>query len=74
MTNAREIANSLAKPCTGDHRHVVLITGRAKRAEIYPNELCKEILIGLRDQMIKDGRLDINAIEVWTPSTTIILT
>ena len=31
--------------------------GRSKRAEVYPNELCKEIIIGLRDQMLTDGRL-----------------
>ena len=31
--------------------------GRAKRAEVYPGELCKQIIFGLRDQMIHDGRL-----------------
>ena len=58
MTNACKIADSLEKDCTGDHRHIVLIGGgRARRAQVYPNELCKQIIFGLRDQMIHDGRL-----------------
>ena len=53
MTNACKLADTLEKDCSGDHRHVVLIGGgRAKRAQVYPNELCR-----LRDQMIHDGRL-----------------
>ena len=35
----------------------MLVNGRAKRAEVYPGLLCKEILIGLQRQMRKDGRL-----------------
>ena len=38
-------------------RHITLIGGRAKRAEIYPEQLCREILLGLIDQMRCDGRL-----------------
>ena len=58
MTNAIKLAETLRKDCSGDHRHVVLIGGgRAKRAEVYPGELCKQIIFGLRDQMIHDGRL-----------------
>ena len=50
MTNACKIAETLANECKGDHRHVVLIGGgRAKRAEVYPNEFCKTIIFGLRD-------------------------
>ena len=45
MTNAPALAKELAKPCSGDHRHVVLIGGnRARRAQVYPNELCKAII------------------------------
>ena len=58
MTNAVKLAERLAKDCSGDHRHVVLIGGgRARRAQVYPDELCKEIIIGLKDQMYNDGRL-----------------
>ena len=46
MTNATMIAKKLAKPCSGDHRHIVLIGhGRARRAQVYPNELCKQIIL-----------------------------
>ena len=63
MTNAVKLAENLKKDCSGDHRHVVLIGGgRAKRAEVYPGELCKQIIFGLRDQMIHDGRLGNNMI------------
>ena len=58
MTNASKIGEILQRDCSGDHRHVVLLGGRrAKRAEVYPGELCKKIIFGLRDQMIHDGRL-----------------
>lgn len=31
--------------------------GRARSAQVYPGELCKAILFGLRNQMLSDGRL-----------------
>ncbi len=37
------------------HRHVHLISGRAKAAEVYPPALCTAILKGLRRQSIADG-------------------
>jgi hypothetical protein len=58
MTNAEMIAGKLAQKCVGGHRHVNLINGKAKRSEIYPEDLCKEIIRGLRDQMEIDGRLN----------------
>ena len=36
---------------------VLIGGGRARRAQVYPNELCKGIIIGLRDQMVHDQRL-----------------
>ena len=58
MTNAIKIADILSQDCSGDHRHVVLIGGgRARRAQVYPNELCRQIIVGLKDQMMHDGRL-----------------
>lgn len=59
MTNALKIAEELERPCSGDHRHVVIIGGgRVKRAKVYPGELCKTIICGLRNQMVYDGRLE----------------
>ena len=46
------------KDCSGDLRHVVLLGGgKARIAQVYPNELCKQIIIGLKDQMMHDGGL-----------------
>jgi len=57
MTNAPALARRLTQACPGGHKHITLIGGRAKRAEVYPEQLCREILLGLMDQMREDGRL-----------------
>ena len=57
MTNACKIAEELNKECERKHTHVHLMNGRAKRAEVYPDELCFSILKGLVKQMYHDGRL-----------------
>ena len=35
LTNSAEVAKRAARKCTGDHRHVNLIGGAAKRAQFY---------------------------------------
>ena len=35
-----------------------MINGRAKAAEVYPDKMCKEIIMGLIEQMEKDERID----------------
>eukprot|EP00973_Karenia_brevis_P032008 4417126-Karenia_brevis.AAC.1 len=55
MTNAPAIADQLARKCSNvgqacKHRHVNLMNGRAKKAQIYPPELCKAICRGLKAQ------------------------
>ena len=55
MTNAICIARQLAQRCPGNHRHIQLVGGRAKAAEVYPDELCKAISRGLVEQMSRDG-------------------
>ena len=57
MTNAKEIGNELNKRCEGNHSHVTLVNGRAKKAQVYPDELCFVIITGLLRQMKRDGRL-----------------
>ena len=49
-TNSKFIADQLAVACKGHHRHIQLVSGRAKRAEIYPEKLCRAIVKGLIDQ------------------------
>ena len=51
MTNSECIARHLAQRCPGNHRHIQLINGRAKAAEVYPDKLCKAIVKGLVEQM-----------------------
>ena len=46
MTNSVEMYKTLNRKCKGEHRHVHLIDGRAKAAEVYPKKLCRAILRG----------------------------
>ena len=57
MTNACEVAKVLSETCENQHRHVHLLNGRASRAEVYPDELCYRIMIGILNQMKRDGRI-----------------
>ena len=57
MTNANEIGNELNKRCEGNHSHVTIVNGRAKKAQVYPDELFFTIITGLLKQMKRDGRL-----------------
>ena len=56
LTNSTEISRWLDRKCTGDHRHVQLIGNRAKACEVYPVKLCEAIVQGLRDQLVCDGK------------------
>ena len=57
MANAKCIAKQLAQRCPGTHRHIQLISGRAKAAEVYPDKLCAAIVCGLMEQMQEDSRI-----------------
>merc|ERR1712004_296309 len=57
LTNAPCIARRLDKKCSGMHRHITLVNGRAKAAEVYPDKLCRQIVLGLMDQMKQDNRI-----------------
>ncbi len=59
-TNSPYVAEQVSKLCSNrwlgaKHRHVHLIFGRAKAAEVYPPRLCTAILKGLRAQFVADG-------------------
>ena len=58
FTNAEFISSRLDKRCVGGHRHVPLTDGRAKNAQIYPQQFCSGILKGLREQLTADGILN----------------
>ena len=56
MTNSVYIADRLNRKCVNlrnkelTHRHVVLMNGRARAAQVYPHALCKAIREGLIEQ------------------------
>ena len=57
MTNSTYVGEALSEKCRGQHRHIELTGGgRTRRAEIYPDRLCRAILEGLVRQMQADGR------------------
>ena len=69
MTNAPCLAESLRRRCPGDHRHITLVDGRAKSAEVYPDGLCKAICAGFRNQTEQDAKADdIDVGQVREPS------
>ena len=43
MTNVPEAKEELGIKCDGSHEHQQLVGGRAKKAEAYPEKLCKAI-------------------------------
>ena len=43
MTNAIKISEKLERKCNRLHRHVHLMSGRAKGAQVHPPALCKAI-------------------------------
>ena len=51
ITNSKEIAKQLQRRCNGAHTHVPLMGGKAHQAEVYPPQLCRAILRGLRREL-----------------------
>ena len=59
LTNAVCIARRLDKKCPNIskhqvHRHVALVNGRARAAQGYPDKLCREICLGIKEQIQRD--------------------
>ena len=59
FTNAVCIAKWLSKRCPNSphyqvHRHVTLQGGRARAAQIYLDKLCREICLGIQEQVQRD--------------------
>ena len=62
LTNSRHIAAILSGVCSNVegktwHRHVNLINGRARSAQVYPPLLVRGILEALRNQLAEDGEV-----------------
>ena len=44
----------LRRRCDGKHKHIQLMSGKAKFAATYPKKLCAEVCRGLKDKEGKD--------------------
>ena len=53
MINGACIAEELKRKCDGSHKHQQLVGGRAAKAAIYPEGLCRAICKGLMGEMKK---------------------
>jgi hypothetical protein len=47
MSNITEMLKELPNKCDGSHQRQILVSDRAKEAEIYPEGLCRAICVGL---------------------------
>ena len=74
MTNSPEVGKRLDKRCCNKHvadnekhRHVQLVCGRARHAQVYPRSLCQAVCEGVASQKKMDSRnlvmLDVMTIE-----------
>ena len=54
MSNSWFVTNELTRKCDGSHAHFSLMEGRAKKAEQYPDGLCKAVCVGMQKQQAYD--------------------
>ena len=50
MTSSPEIAKRVARKCSGEHRHVPLIAGEARAAQVCPRAFCEALCMGIMAQ------------------------
>eukprot|EP00972_Heterocapsa_arctica_P056268 8301268-Heterocapsa_arctica.AAC.1 len=50
LTNIQRIADRIGVRCSGDHRHIHLMGGRATQAQVYPERLCRAICLGVKER------------------------
>ena len=58
VTNSWVLAQAIGKRCQSnggpeDHRHVLLLNGRAKRVQTYPRRLCEEVARATKQQLLE---------------------
>ena len=68
VTNSWEVAQAIEGKCEGGHRHVRLVNGRARYAQVYPPKLVSAILKGIRQELRNAGELSALAETVAGPS------
>ena len=50
LSNSEEIIKRVSQRCNGQHRHVQMIGGKAKHAQVYPKAFCQAVCEGLAAQ------------------------
>eukprot|EP00435_Cladocopium_sp_Y103_P038273 s1873_g10.t1 len=55
LGNSPEVKKRLSRKCDGSHEHVSLMGGIASRAEKYPEEFCRQLILGIKAQVRRDG-------------------
>ena len=74
LTNMPSIAAALDRQCSADHRHVHLISGKAKMAAKYTDEFCSAVVNGIRVYLEYSGMIatcellgiDVNELEDYS--------
>ena len=61
LTNCPGLVETMSRRCEGGHRHVHLISGRAKAAQEYTQEFCESVTKGLALQIRWDSQ-DVGAL------------
>ncbi|CAK9049785.1 Retrovirus-related Pol polyprotein from transposon TNT 1-94 [Includes: Protease [Durusdinium trenchii] len=68
LTNSVAIAAALSGQCSGEHRHVHLVNGRARQAQKYPPRMVAAILRAIRQELRWRGELNELSVEGSGPS------
>ena len=68
LTNCPAIARRLSRRCDHRHFHVPVVGGLPKKAQVYPEEFCREVIRGLQEQCRKEKAVWLQEIGqgVWT--------
>eukprot|EP00435_Cladocopium_sp_Y103_P012580 s2098_g3.t1 len=56
LVNSAKIAARMSRRCDHRHFHAPTMNGRPKKVQIYPKEFCRQIILGLREQIEEDNR------------------
>ena len=60
LTNSEFLRDQLSKKCMGGHHHIQLLGGRARACQVYPDKLCRAILVGIRNELVNRGKVEVN--------------
>lgn len=63
LTSSPELAKVLSGQCSGGHRHVHLVNGRAKMAQVYPTKMVSGILRAIRKELAEKGEFNELSVE-----------